>query len=181
MKIAIIAWGSLVWNPATLEFTGRWNDDGPKLPIEFSRISADGRLTLVIDPANGVRATTLYATSKHSSLEDARKNLQTREGTISKRIEAIRLTDTPTLPINKAVRLWCASHNYDAAIWTGLNSNFQEKTNKVFSAQTALEYISSLTNSTRIKALEYINKAPSAIDTPVRRLVTEWIAKPGAL
>lgn len=50
MKIAILGWDSLIWDPRSLKYdvnTG-WLTDGPKLPIEFARISNDGRLTLVI-------------------------------------------------------------------------------------------------------------------------------------
>ena len=53
MRIAIIAWGSLVWDPRTLQIKGDWVASGPELDIEFSRVSKDGRLTLVIDPVNG--------------------------------------------------------------------------------------------------------------------------------
>ena len=49
MKIAVLGWGSLIWNKGNLRLTTNWTDGGPILPIEFSRISDDGRLTLVID------------------------------------------------------------------------------------------------------------------------------------
>ncbi len=53
MKIAILDSGSLVWDPRSLkdnlEDDGKFVQGGPKPPIEFSRISEDGRLQLVID------------------------------------------------------------------------------------------------------------------------------------
>ena len=50
MKIAILGWGSLIWQPKDLKFDANigWKEKGPILPIEFARISKDGRLTLVI-------------------------------------------------------------------------------------------------------------------------------------
>ena len=50
MKIAILGWGSLLWQPKDLQFDKEigWSKNGPMLPIEFARISKDGRLTLVI-------------------------------------------------------------------------------------------------------------------------------------
>ena len=50
MKIAILSWGSLLWQPKDLQFNQEigWSNNGPMLPIEFARISKDGRLTLVI-------------------------------------------------------------------------------------------------------------------------------------
>ena len=40
MKIAILAWGSLIWQPKELAYnkTFGWQKDGPILPIEFARI-----------------------------------------------------------------------------------------------------------------------------------------------
>ncbi|HOW68396.1 MAG TPA: hypothetical protein P5055_13320 [Candidatus Paceibacterota bacterium] len=59
MSIAILGWGSLIWNPRDLPITGDWQGDGPVLPIEFTRISDNGRLTLVIDERHGVDVPTL--------------------------------------------------------------------------------------------------------------------------
>jgi hypothetical protein len=80
MKIAILGWGSLVWDPRALRLTGHWMEGGPALPIEFSRISDNGRLTLVIDEAHGVDVPTRYARSALSDLDEAIVDLQKREG-----------------------------------------------------------------------------------------------------
>lgn len=64
MKIAILGWGSLIWDPRALRTVGKkWSDGGPTLKIEFSRISSDDRLTLVIDEANGSEVKTLFIIS----------------------------------------------------------------------------------------------------------------------
>ncbi len=49
VKSAVLAWGSLVWDPRALQTTGKFTANGPLLPIEFCRVSDDGRLTLAID------------------------------------------------------------------------------------------------------------------------------------
>ena len=58
---AILAWGSLIWDPKDLEYNKQlgWIYDGPNLPIEFARISKNGRLTLVITE-NGTFNKTFY-------------------------------------------------------------------------------------------------------------------------
>lgn len=60
MNITILGWGSLIWDQRDLPISGDWQLGGPALPIEFSRISRDGRLTLVIDECNGVAVSTSY-------------------------------------------------------------------------------------------------------------------------
>jgi hypothetical protein len=52
MQIAIVGWGSLIWCPGSLQIKSGWHRDGPPLPVEFARISGDGRLTLVIHPGS---------------------------------------------------------------------------------------------------------------------------------
>jgi hypothetical protein len=48
MKIAVLGWGSLIWQPRELRISlPIWKTDGPELPVEFARVSMDGRLTLV--------------------------------------------------------------------------------------------------------------------------------------
>ena len=65
MKIAILAWGSLQWDPRTLQKVNKFELTGPALPIEFSRISGkEGtprRQTLVIDELNGTTCGTYTA------------------------------------------------------------------------------------------------------------------------
>src|SRR5208337_2191663 len=49
MKIAVLAWGSIVWERGVLEVAATFMPNGPNLPVEFCRVSGDERLTLVID------------------------------------------------------------------------------------------------------------------------------------
>ena len=58
-KIAVLAWGSLVPEPRDLK--AEFEPNGPLLPIEFCRVSDDGRLTLVIDETFGAVCTTYSA------------------------------------------------------------------------------------------------------------------------
>src|SRR5436190_1350463 len=83
MEIAVLGWGSLIWCPGSLRIKTKWRSDGPRLPIEFARISRDGRVTLVVLP--GAEDQPVYwALSEFDDLHDARGNLKEREGTPSK-------------------------------------------------------------------------------------------------
>jgi len=85
-RIAILGWGSLIWCPRQLQYEGEWQQGGPVLPIEFSRISSDGRLTLVIDTQRGVDTPTRFVVSSHTDLKSAIENLRDRECTLERNI-----------------------------------------------------------------------------------------------
>jgi len=79
--IAILGWGSLIWDPQELELAdSAWHVDGPSLPIEFARVSGPDpntrlqRLTLVLH--EGVQKVhTLWARSASNDFRQACENL----------------------------------------------------------------------------------------------------------
>ncbi len=173
MKIAVLGWGSLIWCPGCLKIKTRWRKDGPLLPIEFARISSGNRLTLVIH--SGVECQrTLWAQSSCESLEEARKNLQEREGTAECRIHVLDKTgccygEIPA-DIKTTIRAWLEEHSdLGAAVWTGLQSNWEEKRSHVFCADDAIQYLKCLKlQKTSKEAREYLRNAPAQIETEVR-------------
>jgi len=169
MKIAIIAWGSLIWDRRELSILGEWQKGGPVLPIEFSRISSDGRLTLVIDDKNGVPVTTYYAQSASSDLLQAAENLRKRERSTKEMIGVTSKTMNNRRPGHESIHAWATAHKWDAAIWTGLPSNFEETHHIPFTVKNGLSYLKTLRDGKRAAAIEYINKAPGEVDTPFRR------------
>lgn len=179
MKIVILGWGSLVWDPRELPHNGPWKNDGPELPIEFSRISSDCRLTLVIDGDNGTLCKTLYTLSLRTSLPDAVNDLMMREGTIEKRIgfynhhsQECSLSHFPEqVDIRDVLSTWCDRYGIDGVVWTALQSNFDDQISEEFSVERAITYLKGLPKTARKIALEYIQKAPEQIDTPLRRQV----------
>ena len=71
MKIAFLGWGSLIWDQRELRTKGNWNGDGPSLPIEYRRISRDGRITLVLYP-NAEEVKTLWAHADYEKLGETK-------------------------------------------------------------------------------------------------------------
>lgn len=179
MSIAVIGWGSLIWCPGALQIKSRWHSDGPMLPIEFARISSDGRLTLVIHSgAREVR--THWALSVFSTLEEARGNLRDREGTTKSRIGVVRRNNdnASSVPGAAAVQRWLNDkHGLDGAIWTALESNWEERRGGKFAVEDAVRYLSELERqrdeiSLRYgRACEYIRNTPDTIQTEVRTLL----------
>lgn len=182
MKIAIIGWGSLIWDRGKLKLaSGEWYDDGPHLPIEFARISNGGRLTLVIMPGLP-RQQTLWAVSAMTSSVDAREDLRLREGpTRSRNIHSLdrsgkRIGEAIPEEVLTEMGRWLEAHpDIDAAIWTGLQSNWESRRGAAWSMNDAIEYLQGLDGRTLEDAKRYIENAPRQIDTDVRRKVQEVI------
>jgi hypothetical protein len=135
VKSAVLAWGSLVWDPRDLQTAAEFTPNGPLLPVEFCRISADGRLTLAIDETFGAICTTYSAPSALESLEAAIENLRLREG-MSDALEVgfVELASGKQGDVAAqrhpealaTIAAWAEPSGYDAAIWTALASNFDQ-------------------------------------------------------
>lgn len=180
MNIAIIGWGSLIWRPESLRIRTKWRKEGPALPIEFARISEDGRLTLVIHP-NSAPQQTYWALSELSELDAARRNLKEREGCLLKAVHYFPLDNaSPAIPpeVERELKSWLSRHeDVDAVIWTGLKTNWPAKRGREFSPEDSIMYLDEVDaehNRTKLiydRVKEYIQKAPAAIQTEVRKLV----------
>lgn len=183
MNVAVIGWGSLIWCPGSLRIKTRWRRDGPRLPIEFARISKDGRLTLVIHPVSEDQ-TTYWAISELTTPEGARRNLREREGAKQEDIHyLIRNGEAPEgIPpeVMETMRDWLATHeDLHAVIWTGLCTNWKEKRERDFTAEEAVKYLSELEAARDQggviyeRAREYVRNAPPHIQTAVRKTMQE--------
>ena len=180
MTIAIVAWGSLIWNPDTLHIEGGWRPGGPTLPIEFSRISNNGRLTLVIDERSGVPVPTRYALSTLTSIDAAVRDLQLREdaptpkgiGFIDRAAGRSSTHMRDNHPDAAArIEQWAHQNDIGTVIWTAIGSRFKDKTGIPFSVEAAIFYLASVPEAVRTMALQYIRNAPAEVVTPVRTRV----------
>lgn len=172
MKIACLGWGSLIWKPESLLIRREWFSDGPFLPIEFTRKSKDGRLTLVISKtAKPIR--TLWALMATDDLEIAKKSLLNREGIpttkLNTSIGTIKSDEETNDEIKLAIKDWAIKLNLDAVIWTNLSPKFLDIDGKEPTLEEATVYLKSLNINEKATAEEYIRKAPKQIDTEFRR------------
>ena len=180
MKTSILGWGSLIWQPKDLAFDIEfgWKEDGPTLPIEFARISKDGRLTLVITE-NGTKVPVLYALSDYQSVEEAVLNLAVREGSGRGSIgyyNKTRKEFSPNVSIEQNILDWIKNTEFDAVIWTNLGENWNIKNEKgkiirVIQPNKRIEYLNELAGNTSVLAEEYIRKTPKQIKTKYRSLI----------
>jgi len=182
MRIAVLAWGSLVWDRRDLMLAGAFKPVGPALPLEFSRVSRDRRLTLVIDEDRGTPCTTYAAPSVHLDLDQAIENLRLREGMPG--AAGVGFVDThehtrgdagwerhPRAVI--AIESWAMRYGYRAVIWTALASNFHEPDGAgvPFSVEAALAHLAALEGPSLDGALQYFRKAPPEIRSALREAV----------
>ncbi len=177
MRIAILGWGSLIWDPRKLHLAGGWQEGGPILPIEFSRISDNGRLTLVIDEKHGADVPTRYALSSLSDLDLAITDLQKQESTPYRdRIgfaDLLHARNCERAQVKhpsacERIRAWAGARQFDAVVWTAIGPRFREKTGEPFSVDAAVRYLGRLPEQTKALALDYIRNAPADVVTPVR-------------
>lgn len=181
LHIAIIAWGSLVWDSEPLAITLPFRPAGPRLTIAFSRISRDGRLTLVLDEKNGTPCSTFIAPSAAATLDEAIANLAAREGTAKSDIGFVDRRNAKSSDVARerhplalqAIEAWAAASGHDYAIWTALPSNFREKTRRLFSVSAAMDYLASLDEPARERALMYIRRTPHQVRSLLRNEVAQ--------
>lgn len=169
MKIACIGWGSLIWDRQDLLVRDEWFEDGPVLPIEFTRQSRNGRITLIIDDL-GTPVTTLWSLMTTDVFDDAKESLMVREDTTKSKIHSVKSTDNESTlgPYQITVLRWLQEKQLDAAVWTGLS--FSEHTNWTRpSLEYVIKYLTSLEGEVGRLAEEYVRRAPKQIDTEYRR------------
>lgn len=190
MRIGVLAWGSLVWNPGELLLTDDFQPNGPQLAIEFCRVSSDRRLTLVIDETVGTPCSTYSGVSSFEDLDKAIENLWVRESKAGAKIPAdlraqamIGFVDLQNNTESAAARQrhpravdaikeWAGAEGFDAIVWTALPIRFKDTLNVPFSTEAAITYLDGLEDkAVKSMALDYVRKAPPEVQTPVRTAV----------
>jgi hypothetical protein len=175
-KIAILAWGSLLWDKTHREFDkhhGAWQSDGPLLKLEFSRKSASrlNTLTLVIDPVRGEECKVAYALSKRRTVEKALADLQAREGTSRRHIGCVfadgsRRQGRDADSVEVILR-WARGASLDVILWADLPGDFTPVSRNKF-VKAAVNYLQRLPAEAKALAAEYVWRAPDFIVTPLR-------------
>jgi hypothetical protein len=170
MAIAVLGWGSLVWDVRELPIQRHWFEDGPMASVEFTRQSNDGRITLVLD-AEAAPVRLLWAVMHTSDLEAAKTQLRDREGLTGKhwasRVGSWQIGHDAPASI-AGLPAWAASRGLDAAVWTALGPKFNDEERRP-SLDDVVRYLANLKGPARDHAENYVRFAPPQIDTEYRR------------
>jgi hypothetical protein len=141
------------------------------------RISAKRKraLTVVIDFEHGLLCPTSHIASRRDDVAATVADLARRERAP---IESIGFFDRVAgsarsrhEPILEWMDRWLAESGIEAAVWTDLTRNFEELTAVDYSIGAAVDYLRSLDGESRIEARRYIENAPAAVATPLRRVL----------
>lgn len=181
MTIACLGWGSLVWNPGDLPVSGVWRSDGPKLPLEFARQSANGRITLVIVPG-AAPISALWCALDVDTLDEARQVLAKREGIKPAYVErSVGVWGKGVCSRHReteAIGKWAEAANLSGVVWTALQPRFEGKSTTP-SIDQVLEHLANLDAEAKRLAEEYVRRAPPQIRTAYRERIEcdlGWVA-----
>lgn len=174
---AVIGWGSLIWDLDDLapKVQGPWQmRTGPRLPMEFARISPKRKmgLALCLDAGLGTPCTTHAIASVRKGLAAVVEDLAARERTVAHHIGGVCLATGQMQgrdAIAGIVRDWCHAAGWSGAVWTDLTTNYAETRARDFSVEDAVAYLRSLDGESLDEAVRYIHNAPAETDTPLRR------------
>jgi Protein of unknown function (DUF2971) len=186
-KIAILGWGSLLWDKSRKEFDEwheDWRLDGPVLKLEFSRKSTTrlNALTLVIDPVHGQQCQVAYAMSKRASPEEAIADLRAREKAKGENIGCIfgdgsrrQSRDANSIDV---ISQWAKDKYIDIVLWTDLPSSFDGVAKHDF-LKAAVNHVQRLPPEGKAMAAEYVWRAPDFVVTPLRKTLQAepWFQK----
>ena len=172
MRIACLGWGSLVWNPEGLPIRRGWFEDGPLLPIEFSRESNGQRITLVlVEGVAPVRS--LWALMSVADLAKAREALADREGmgpkTRARYVGYWSLDGASAGVGSEAIAQWATTKGLEGVVWTSLPPGFKQAVEALMTPEDVVTYMEDRGAEARRSAEEYVRRAPRQMDTEVRR------------
>lgn len=173
MRIAIIGWGYLIWDPRALDLASEWHPDGPLLPLEFARFADPPRLLPVLVEGAPLQPTLWVQSGKRSVLAAA-ADLAVREGVGTQDIGHWSRPDgmRPSHGCEAVIRQWVESRGLDGAVWRAVEPNLPDRTPGFPSEQLRIEFLRGLIASGQEQdARDYFEHMPAQINTPFQALV----------
>lgn len=173
MRIAIVGWGHLVWDPRNLDHTREWQADGPLLPVEFARFASGPRLLPVLVEGAPLQPT-LWTLSRKSSVLAAAADLVIRDQVWTQ--DVAHWTRAEAMGQDSGVEAiigpWVLSRGLDGAVWRAAGPNLPDLSPGIAGDEAKLDYLRELVARGRESlARETFVRTPAQIRTPFRELV----------
>jgi hypothetical protein len=173
MRIACLAWGSLIWKPGPLPLSSAWMNDGPILPIELCRTCDGGELAVALT-SHAPDSPTFWAMLDVEDLDTARELLREREKINPERPEYVgSLPGNHEGPYSDRIRSWAQEKELNAVVWTALPPKSLDQEGRFPSADEAVAYLQGLEKDAHAHACHYIRQLPLEIRTPYRSTIEQ--------
>ncbi len=144
MAIGCLGWGSLIWDPQGLPVTKNdWNTDGPSLPIEFSRMSGEDRITLVVRDG-GPTVSVLWCELPYNSVAEAANQLRRRERTKQEWIGRWPNDGSSSYLHAETIEGWAQEKGLEGVVWTAIPSKWNERDYDAPSLEYILQHLRAL-------------------------------------
>jgi hypothetical protein len=170
MKIAILSFGAIF--AEKVKGNEPWKCGGPNVPLEFSRIGANGRLSLVIDQTNGQNNNIFYFPVESPDIDSLVGKIKQSDKN-AKNVGWLDVKNVLCCPesarrpkIIKNFDNWCKNNKFDGAVWKDDGPKFSSVVGKPFSVAVALEYLKKL--KLEEETYHYMQKFPISIKTPLK-------------
>ena len=169
MRIACLAWGSLLWKTGPLKLASGWKAGGPALPLEFARNSDDSDELAIVLRQGAPLMPTYFAILDTGDITAARAMLAARE-----KIDPDHPEWVGSIPAveggasDDRIAAWLAEQAFDAVVWTALPPKFANVEGQAPSPDEAVAFLSGLLGTTRANAEDYIRRVPADIRTAYR-------------
>ncbi len=153
--------------------------EGPVLPLEFSLVSRKRHyaLALVIDYLDGTPCPTCVIDSTRTDISATVVDLANRELTETTNIGFVDCVTGESHACTEETRStlwgWVENSDYDGAVWTDGERNFEALTGNSFNLQAAQDHLWSLQGASLEEARRYIQNAPARIATPLRQVLVD--------
>jgi len=168
MKIACLAWGSLLWKAEPLVLASPWHDDGPDLPLEFSRVGDHKELATTL-LATAPLQTTWWALLAATSIAEAREQLRQREEISLGHPEWIGTEPAKRrYPHHQSIGTWMSQRSLEAVVWTALPPRYAGTEGREPNPSEAAQYLDGLAGDDRVHAEDYVRRMPARFSTPTR-------------
>ncbi len=169
--IAVLGWGSLIWDPRELVLENPWVGNGPMIRVDYLRRSSRNRVTLVLhqSAAEVPSLSTSYAGSNWTRVRDM---LVLREG-VTAQPEAIHhWTTGEGEGVNIAgLPKWAESNGVDHVLWTALPPRWDRIDGRVPTLEQVVGFLEGLRPDRHHAAEEYVRRTPAQVMTTIREAI----------